>query len=161
MAKLDIKVQLNLDNLEGYIQAVNIMTSPKGMQLTAEKVKQLNIDQINKQIDADGKRVKRYSKLYEERKRERKVTYVSKKLKGKKGQTLKGQRSRGHMMAAFAVMRAKREYAEVGFRTMSAKLKATWNYERRGRELRKFIGLTAKNKRKVFKFFYRKLQLFR
>jgi hypothetical protein len=148
-------VVLDLRNLTKKIEALPLVFGAKGMGLIGARVQDLNQDQIRKQIDKDGKRVKAYSPKYAEAKGERKVTYVSRKLKTKSGKTRKGQRSRGHMMTSFGITRRRRGEVVVGFRSASAKLKATWNFNHR-----EFIGLTTRNKRKLFKFIVQRLDFF-
>jgi hypothetical protein len=148
-------VVLNLKNLNKKIAALPIVFGAQGMGVIGARVQDLNQDQINKQIDKEGRRVKSYNPEYAEAKGERKVTYVSRKLKTKSGRTRKGQRSRGHMMTSFGVVRRRRGEVIVGFRSASAKLKATWNFR-----LREFIGLTTRNKRKLFKFIVQRLDYY-
>jgi hypothetical protein len=146
-------VVLNLKNLKGRIKAIPVVFGSQGMGLIGARVQDLNNDQIRKQVDKEGRRVKAYSPEYAEAKGERKVTYVSRKLKTKSGRTRKGQQSRGHMMTSFGIIRRRRGEVVVGFRSASAKLKATWNFRHR-----EFIGLTSKNKRKLYKFIVQRWQ---
>jgi hypothetical protein len=162
-----IEVQINLDNLIGKIRGINtVLFSTAGMKTIGQRVQALNEDQITKQIDSSGHRVKPYHPLYAKAKGENRVTYVSKKLQSASDdpsgayERLVEESSTGHMMSSFRPIRVRASSVEVGFGTAKAKQKAVWNYQRSGQPLRKFIGLTRPNKNKLFKFINKRIDFY-
>lgn len=138
------KVIYDLRNTRKKLKNVMFLGSKGGMEKIGKEAKALNLEQIEKQKEADGSRVKPYSKRYAERKGETKVTYV-----GKKSAAGSKRRRGGHMMFAFQVM-ARKGRVIVGFISKTAKQKARWNAK-----IRNFVGLTPKNERRLIKWVHK------
>ena len=153
-----MSIILDLRNTTNTIKKLEKLVQPASMNLIGQKVKQYNLEQIDKQKEATGKTVKPYSKKYAEEKGETVVTYVGKEKKKKKKKRKKaihGKKKRrgGHMLFAFDV-KTKLGQSQIGFFSKKAKQKAKWNMRHR-----KFIGLTKQNAKKLIKWVKKKFKL--
>ena len=141
-------VMVNLRHLK--LTQVQLASLNANMDKVGEAVRELNEDQIAKFKEATGKHVRPYSdfkwggQTYYERKgtSRGKVDYTS-----KEAMLSENQRGKGHMMDFFGVIKKGLGYVEIGFNDTDSNDKAGWNYK-----LRKFIGLTKANKKKLFKW---------
>jgi hypothetical protein len=146
------EVILKLNNLNRKIKNIDLLNSKAGLAMIGKKVKQYNLEQISDFKEATGKRVKPYaSKEYAEKKEttQDKVDYVGRKKTYSKKNKFK---SAGHMMNAFDV-KSKKGQAIISFFSDTAKELAGYNAIRR-----KFIGLTKKNQKLLFKWIVKKFR---
>lgn len=147
---------LDLRHLKGKIKNIAKLSSNAGMLNIGLKVKELNETQIIKNIDNAGRKFKQYNEKYvTPPKRKRKSGKMSNQEK--KAKQMKGKRLpinfvlTGKMTKAFDIISSGFGQVVIGFIGIDEKQKAGWNYK-----LRKFVGLTKKNKQKLFNWIYKK-----
>jgi hypothetical protein len=169
-----MSVIVSLKNLEKKYNNVRGLIETRGMEQVGQKVKQLQLDQIDKKIDKHGKPFKPYTAMYADAKgkdrndvtlvsnalkpvssmskEHQKIIYASlnaKGIKGKKGgsRKMKG----GHMIHAIGNTAVRFGQVNIGFLSKNARDKAAWNFE-----TREFFGLTKKNKKTLFDWIRKK-----
>lgn len=136
-----IQTTINLKGLDTVLKKL----SKTDMQTIGMKVMELQANQINKKIDAHGRRYAPYTPRYAKRKgvSPSSVTLISNGKVRPKG----GDRQAGHMLHEFGVIKVSRNSVTCGWTTPRNKAKAKGNYN-----TRPFIGLNEKSRRLLYKY---------
>lgn len=149
------KVKTDLKGLTR--QITNLMNLP--MDKISLRTLELNFDQIEKKTNNDGSKFKPYTPEYAEQKGTGtgNVDLVS-RANNNRG----SDKPYGTMLKSFSLLTASKRKAVIGFRGEFEKAKAGGNVTgkyggRKTDKARPFVGLTEKNKRKLYKFVYKLL----
>lgn len=147
-------VEVDLKGLERQIK--NVLNWP--MTDIATRALELNFDQIDKKQNADGTRFKNYSESYANKKN---VGAGAVDLTSKASALSKSSKKKPYatMLKSYAVLKATRYSATIGFRGTWDKQKARFNVTggKSPNKARPFVGINDKNRKKLIKYAYLKI----
>ena len=145
------KVVVNLKGLEKQVK--NLVSLP--MEAIGIRALELNKDQIGKKQNKDGSRFKPYTSSYSNRKGvgQNDVDLTSKASAIPKS----NNKPYATMVKAFNIISVQNTKIILGFNTVWDRQKASYNVTggKNKQKARPFVGLMAKNRRKLLKFAYK------